>query len=79
MTEALDRVSQMQEHDAAEFARLRAGELRIVHKQRARKLRRKGTRVWFHQTFCALVWEPDAPRSGDGPTVAPLCLRRALR
>ena len=38
--------------------RVQAGELRIVHSQRARKLRRRGVRVWWSSYFGAYLWEP---------------------
>jgi hypothetical protein len=38
--------------------RVRAGELRIVHSQRARKLRRRGVRCWWEPYFAAYLWEP---------------------
>ena len=41
------------------LARVRAGELRIVHSQRKRKLRKKGIRVWWEDSIGAYVWEPD--------------------
>lgn len=40
----------------AKLAKVRSGEWRIVHSQRARKLRRKGVRVWFDTDLDALVW-----------------------
>lgn len=38
--------------------RVRAGELRIVHAQRKRTLRKRGVRCWFEPYFNAYVWEP---------------------
>jgi len=38
--------------------RLAAGMIRIVHSQRARKLRKRGVRCWFEPYFNAYLWEP---------------------
>lgn len=37
---------------------VKAGELRIVHAQRARKLRRRGVRCHWEPYFRAYVWSP---------------------
>lgn len=40
------------------LARVASGEWRIVCPKRARKLRRRGERVWWSHGACALVWSP---------------------
>jgi len=45
-----------------ELERLAAGELRLVHSQRARKLRKLGEYVWWNYGVCGLVWEPARSR-----------------
>ena len=37
---------------------VKAGELRIVHAQRKRKLRRRGVRCWYEPYFRAWLWRP---------------------
>ena len=44
--------------ERAELARLVTGELRIVHAQRKRKLRKRGERVWWNNGICEWVWTP---------------------
>jgi len=46
------------------LALLRAGALRLVGRQRARKLRRRGERVYWDPDLGRLVWEPKAPTGG---------------
>lgn len=41
-----------------ELKRVASGELRIVHAQRKRKLRKLGHRVWWNAVLRAWVWTP---------------------
>lgn len=41
-----------------ELEKVRSGEWRIVSAKRARKLRRRGERVWWSPGVCARVWSP---------------------
>jgi hypothetical protein len=38
--------------------RVKAGELRIIHSQRRRKLQKRGVRRWWEPYFAAWLWEP---------------------
>jgi hypothetical protein len=50
----------MTERELAKLCKVRSGELRIVHAQRARTLRKKGVRVWFDPDLRVMVWERKA-------------------
>jgi len=58
--------------ERAELAKVASGELRIVCSKRARKLRRRGERVWWNYGVCALVWSPWWGRKDGITLLAPL-------
>ncbi len=58
--------------EQAEIAKVASGELRIVCPKRARKLRRRGERVWWNSGVCALVWSPWWARKGEIILLNPL-------
>lgn len=51
-----------------EIAKVQSGEWRIVSAKRARKLRRRGERVWWSNGVQGLVWSPWWARK-DGITL----------
>lgn len=51
-----------------EIAKVQSGEWRIVSAKRARKLRRRGERVWWSHGVQELVWSPWWARK-DGITL----------
>jgi len=61
-----------------EIAKVQSGEWRIVSAKRARKLRRRGERVWWSHGAQAPVWSPWLARK-DGITLMKPLPRRQRR
>lgn len=55
-----------------EIAKVQSGEWRIVSAKRARKLRRRGERVWWSAGVYARVWSPWWARNEGITLVTPL-------
>jgi hypothetical protein len=54
---------QVTEEDFVLVQRKKRGEVRVVHTQRKRKLRKRGVYCWWSHCFNAWIWEP-APQEG---------------
>lgn len=61
------KISHPTDNEILTLNRISSGDLRVVHGQRKRKLKRRGIYVRYFNYLGAFLWEPNAQLSSEEP------------